>query len=515
MQRPNGTKRVLRYDAAGQLLTIEERALSGPPIAFRSFQYDAAGRLAKRVSFPQGNAWSEPAWTGAYDDDNRLVTLAGAGLSYDADGNLLGSRLPDGPWGAAGTSSGASGVFTWNARNQLTRVVRSDNAQQLDYVYDAEGNLRTSTDSATGTTRWVTDPNGAAMTRTLARVAPNGDVTRYVYGIGLQYEVRADASVRYYHYDQIGSTIALSDANGAVTGQADYTPYGALQTATGELGNANATPFLFVGAHGVMTDSATGLHQMRARWYSSQLRRFLSEDPSGFAGGENFYAYVNGCPVLFMDPMGLWTTAQTFGVIRAIGGGFEVAAGIGLGIATSWSGIGAIAGGAVALHGLDQVQAGFRTAFTGQATDSVTSSGLQAIGVPQRAANIADAGISIVGSLGAGSATASIRAAQIAAADPLANGLSTVQIITRYETGSKALNPADWKALGELTTTPLAKAAMMEQGVDAAGQSYQLTTTLLQRLGTSVTLANTGLTPLGYFGSGVLGATAGAARLLK
>jgi YD repeat-containing protein len=65
-------------------------------------------------------------------------------------------------------------------------------AQQLDYAYDAEGNLRTSTHSATGTTRWVTDPNGGAMTRTLARVAPNGDVTRYVYGLGLLYEVRQD-----------------------------------------------------------------------------------------------------------------------------------------------------------------------------------------------------------------------------------------------------------------------------------------------------------------------------------
>jgi YD repeat-containing protein len=264
--RPNGTKRILRWDAPGQLTYIEERAVSGPPLAVRSFQYDSAGRLAKRVSFPQGNAWSEPAWTGVYDDDNRLTTLAGASLSYDADGNLLGSRLPDGPWGASGSSTGASGVFTWNARNQLTRVVRSDNSnQQLDYVYDAEGNLRTSTDSATGSTRWVTDPNGGTMTRTLARVAPNGYVTRYIYGVGLLYEVRTDASVRYYHYDQIGSTVALSDASGTVTGQADYTPYGALQTASGELATAHAAPFLFVGAHGVMTDAGSGLHQMRAR----------------------------------------------------------------------------------------------------------------------------------------------------------------------------------------------------------------------------------------------------------
>jgi RHS repeat-associated protein len=334
--RPNGTKRVLRYDAAGQLLSIEERTTAGPPAAVRSFQYDSAGRLAKRVSFPQGAAWSEPAWTGAYDDDNRLTTLAGASLSYDADGNLFGSRLPDGPWGAAGSSSGASGAFTWNARNQLTRVVRSDNSsQQLDYTYDAEGNLRTSSDSATGTTtRWVTDPNGGAVTLTLAKVAPNGDVTRYIYGVGLVYEVRQDGSARYYHYDQIGSTVALSDGTGAITGQADYTPYGALQTATGDLAGSQATPFLFVGAFGVITDAATGLHQMRARWYSSHLRRFLSPDPTGFSGGENMYGYADDSPMLAVDPTGL---VKWGGVLRAsagiVGNGLGLIGGFALAVA--------------------------------------------------------------------------------------------------------------------------------------------------------------------------------------
>jgi RHS repeat-associated protein len=357
--RPNGTKRVLRWDAAGQLLSIEERATAGPPVAFRSFQYDSAGRLAKRVSFPQGNAWSEPAWTAAYDDDNRLTTLGGASLSYDADGNLLGSRLPDGPWGAAGSSTGASGVFTWNARNQLTRVVRSDNAQQIDYAYDAEGNLRTSTDSATGMTRWVTDPNGAAMTRTLARVAPNGDVTRYIYGAGLQYEVRADGTVRYYHYDQIGSTVALSDATGTVTGQADYTPYGALQSTSGELAAVGSTPFLFVGSYGVITDASTGLHQMRARWYSSHLRRFISEDPIGLAGGENSFGYCNGSPLMANDPDGEFVN---FIIGAAIGIGVQATIDLIRGHRSSFGTyLGAAAGGALT-GGLSSLVTGIGTA---------------------------------------------------------------------------------------------------------------------------------------------------------
>jgi RHS repeat-associated protein len=75
-------------------------------------------------------------------------------------------------------------------------------------------------------------------------------------------------------------------------------------------GEALTTPFLYCGRHGVWTDRNTGLQQMRARWYSAQLRRFLNPDPSGFSGGSNFYLYADGNPVSMIDPFGLgseWT----------------------------------------------------------------------------------------------------------------------------------------------------------------------------------------------------------------
>jgi len=303
VSRPNGTTRRLRWDTAGELLAIEKRPPTGAPLAIRSFGYDAAGRITRRLSYPQGTAWSEPALSASVNDDNQLT---GGVLGYDADGNTLASLLPNGPWGASGTSTNANGTFAWNARNQLTSVTRSDNnGQTATYTYDAEGNFIQTTDSAAGTTRWIVDPDGGSLSRVIAKVAPNGNVTRYVYGVGLVYEVRQDGSVRYYHYDQVGSTVALTDAAGAVTGRADYSPYGALQSGSGELANANTTPFLFCGAFGVITDSTTGMHEMRARWYSSYLRRFLTEDPTGFAGGENYYVYADGSPLILIDPAGL------------------------------------------------------------------------------------------------------------------------------------------------------------------------------------------------------------------
>ena len=51
-------------------------------------------------------------------------------------------------------------------------------------------------------------------------------------------------------------------------------------------------------------DELTGLYYYRARWYDAQVGRFISEDPIGFGGGINFYAYTANNPVNAVDPTG-------------------------------------------------------------------------------------------------------------------------------------------------------------------------------------------------------------------
>ncbi len=48
----------------------------------------------------------------------------------------------------------------------------------------------------------------------------------------------------------------------------------------------------------------TGLYYYRARYYDPTVGRFISEDPIGFGGGINFYAYVRNDPVILTDPLG-------------------------------------------------------------------------------------------------------------------------------------------------------------------------------------------------------------------
>ena len=47
--------------------------------------------------------------------------------------------MPNGAWGNTGTSTGATGAFTWDVRNRLTSVTRSGSGQVISYAYDAEG----------------------------------------------------------------------------------------------------------------------------------------------------------------------------------------------------------------------------------------------------------------------------------------------------------------------------------------------------------------------------------------
>lgn len=47
-----------------------------------------------------------------------------------------------------------------------------------------------------------------------------------------------------------------------------------------------------------------GLYYFRARYYSPELRRFISEDPIGLAGGVNPYMYAGNDPINSVDPTG-------------------------------------------------------------------------------------------------------------------------------------------------------------------------------------------------------------------
>ena len=106
------------------------------------------------------------------------------------------------------------------------------------------------------------------------------------------------------HSDPQGSVIALTGINGILFHTASYGPHGEDWGTQGY----NHTPFGWLGDHGVQTlESGTPLrlYLTRHRVYSATLNRFLSPDPLGLAGGLNLYAYGEGNPLMYIDPLGL------------------------------------------------------------------------------------------------------------------------------------------------------------------------------------------------------------------
>lgn len=284
-----GTSSVIERDAADQVLSLRESA-NGSLFSLLRFEFDLAGQIESRFLAPIAQAgFQHPAFAATYDDDNRLLTVNSASVTNDADGNMTFGPI---------TSSSGNTLLTYNSRNQLT------SAGGINYTYDSEGHRRTLTDSV-GTTRFTIDAN-ANMSRMLMSTAPNGEETYYVYGIGLLYEVDESDDTKTYHFDQVGSTIARTGDDGDVIGRAEYSPYGLVVFQSGDMD----TPFQYNGQWGIQTDG-NGLLNMRARYYTPHLMRFLNPDPIGFSGGQNWFVYADGDPISTFDPFGLWGWRNT------------------------------------------------------------------------------------------------------------------------------------------------------------------------------------------------------------
>jgi RHS repeat-associated protein len=115
--------------------------------------------------------------------------------------------------------------------------------------------------------------------------------------------------------DGIGSTVAITDSAGNISGSYTYGPYGN----TSHTGSATAANQY----SGRENDGDTNLYYYRARYYSPTLNRFISQDPIGLGGGMNVYAYAGDDPTDLADPTGNCPWCVAAGIGSIIGAGFN------------------------------------------------------------------------------------------------------------------------------------------------------------------------------------------------
>jgi RHS repeat-associated protein len=132
----------------------------------------------------------------------------------------------------------------------------------------------------------------------------NNLLRKYIYGPGVDQpicmvDVEDSNSVYYYHFDGLGSVVALSDSDGDTVQTYEYSIFG--QVAASDPNHPN--PYTFTGRR---LDFETGLYFYRARYYNPYIGRFMQTDPVG--QGTNLYAYCGNNPVGCVDPSGLYYT---------------------------------------------------------------------------------------------------------------------------------------------------------------------------------------------------------------
>ena len=125
-------------------------------------------------------------------------------------------------------------------------------------------------------------------------------LSRFAQGPGIDRPLAefAAGAATYYEQDGLGSVTSLSSGTGTIGNTYTYDSYGRLTASTGTLTN----PFQFTGRD---FDPETQLNFYRARYYDDSTGRFISEDPSQFDAGDDFYVYVKNNPLIWIDPLGL------------------------------------------------------------------------------------------------------------------------------------------------------------------------------------------------------------------
>ncbi len=236
-----------------------------------------------------------------YANPHAATVINGISYTYDQNGNL------------ATTSTGHINI--WNYQNRLTES-RGGGVATTTYTYDADGQRTTKTSGGV-TTKYPFSFYEQTGTST----------TKHIYaGDELIATVKSDTpapKVYYNHLDHLGGTAAVSTADGYLSQELSYYPFGAMRVDEqyGQIDQSRR----FTGHE---YDDETDLSYMGARYYDGQTGRFASQDPVSLAlgnastqnlmteesyenylrdpQGHNTYSYSRNNPILFVDKNGEW-----------------------------------------------------------------------------------------------------------------------------------------------------------------------------------------------------------------
>jgi RHS repeat-associated protein len=255
-------------------------------------------------------------------NNDRLMSMAGIDYRYDASGNQISQ-----------VGRGDKQQRSFNGLNQLVQI--NVNGKLTQYEYDALGR-RSAKITELGRTDFIWDNHQLIGECTL------GEYSWYIYQPDTFTPVALIKSgqVYYYHLDQLGTPICLTDENAKIVWHSQQDVFGQTIERTSikhrdiEYTDCKdaakqdkiTNPIRFQGQY---FDDESGLHYNCFRYYSPQQARFIHQDPIGLVGGINHYQYAPN-HVNWVDPFGLCAKedGDIDGIDTVIGGIDLIATGI-------------------------------------------------------------------------------------------------------------------------------------------------------------------------------------------
>ncbi|WP_329138164.1 DUF6531 domain-containing protein [Streptomyces sp. NBC_01476] len=319
---PNGTTATTGYDDADQP-TSDTLTKSSTTLASLTYTRDGDGQIGGET--PTGVPGS--AQTYQYTDNEQVKsTTAGStvtGFAYDAADNPVQVGTSNQVFDAADElcwsttaalssptcASPASGATTYGHDTEGDRTSKVTSSATTTYTYDQAGRLTALSGAATA--GYTYNGDGLRTSKTVGSVTtaftydgstdvPNllsDGTASYLYGPGNIPVEQVDSTTQWYFHDQLGSTRALTDSTGAVTGAYAYTAYGTVSSHTGTA----VTPLEYAGQY---TDAETGFEYLRARYYDPATAQFLTVDPE-VESTLSAYGYAADNPLNAADPTGM------------------------------------------------------------------------------------------------------------------------------------------------------------------------------------------------------------------
>ncbi len=264
------------FDGAGDVLTVGGAETYGTK----------KGRLISRTD-PVTGSWSY-SYDAAGNQTQATVTLAGStktwSYGYDALNRLVAVRYTP-PGGSPGLV--ARYGYDVLGRRIVKRVYSKPQGGTIAYT-----RMSYSGDAVA----FETDSAGVNIKTQYTWGADVDDLLGVRDSLGTDFQVVQD---------QLHSVRGLVRRDGIWVMSQRFLPSGQLLSQEVSGSAALPQPTLRYGWTGREYDAETGMYFNRARYYDPTQRRFTQEDPIGYAGGSNLYAYVGGAVLEGRDPSGL------------------------------------------------------------------------------------------------------------------------------------------------------------------------------------------------------------------